>query len=154
MATQRQACCSSPAAMCYWFAVALIAWGDIALIGMYWRPLRASSAATIFLAMAIGCLTNWLSYNRNRTFHCVIAGPLFLIVGFLLLLSELNSIQVNREWLWPTSSLVLASRTCWNGDRRSTLRRVDFPSALQFFLFTIAQCQKPGRIRILKLLRT
>jgi len=99
MATQRQACCSSPAAMCYWFAVALIAWGGIALIGMYWRPLRASSAATIFLAMAIGCFANWL---RNRTFHCVIAGPLFLIVGFLLLLSELNAIQVNREWLWPT----------------------------------------------------
>jgi hypothetical protein len=85
--------------MCYWFAVALIAWGGIALIGMYERPLRASSAATIFLAMAIGCSANWF---RNRTFHCVIAGPLFLIVGFLLLLSELNAIQVNREWLWPT----------------------------------------------------
>jgi hypothetical protein len=99
MATQRQACCSSPAALCYWFAVALIAWGSISLIGLFWRPLRASSAATIFLAMAIGCCANWL---RNRTLHCVIAGPLFLIVGFLLLLSDLNAIRVSREWLWPS----------------------------------------------------
>jgi hypothetical protein len=49
--------------------------------------------------MAIGCCANWL---RNRTLHCVITGPLFLIVGFLLLLSDLNAVQVTHEWLWPS----------------------------------------------------
>lgn len=34
----------------------------------------------------------------------------------LLLLSELNAIQVNREWLWPTVVMVLVSRICWNGE--------------------------------------
>jgi hypothetical protein len=75
-----------------------LAWEGIALIGMYWRPLRASSAPTIFLAIAIGCFANWV---RTRTFHCMIAGPLFLVVGFLLLLSEFNAIQLDREWLCP-----------------------------------------------------
>lgn len=98
MATPRQACCTSPAAMCYWFAAALIAWGGLALIGVYWHPLRASSSASVFLAMAIGCSANFL---RNRTFHCVIAAPLFLVVGILLLLSDVNVIQLNRAWLWP-----------------------------------------------------
>jgi hypothetical protein len=28
--------------------------------------------------MAIGCLANWL---RNRSFHCAITAPLFLIAG-------------------------------------------------------------------------
>ena len=45
----------------------LIAWGALSLIGIFWRPLHALSAATIFFAMAIGCVANWL---RNRTVHC------------------------------------------------------------------------------------
>jgi hypothetical protein len=56
MTEYKEACCSSPAAMCYWFAASLIAWGVLSLIGSYWRPLRGSSAATILFAMAIGCV--------------------------------------------------------------------------------------------------
>src|SRR5260370_26296813 len=83
MTKQVKACCSSPASICYWFIVSLMAWGVLSLIGIYWRPLRASSAAACLFAMAIGCLANWL---RNRTLHCAITGPLFLIggVGFPL----------------------------------------------------------------------
>jgi hypothetical protein len=44
MTKQVTACCSSPAAMCYWFVASLIAWGVLSLIGIYWRPLHASSA--------------------------------------------------------------------------------------------------------------
>jgi hypothetical protein len=69
-----EACCSSPAAMCYWFIVSLIAWGVLSLIGIYWRPLHASSEAACLFAMAIGCFANWL---RNRSFHCAITGPVF-----------------------------------------------------------------------------
>jgi len=61
------ACCSSPASMCYWFAVSLMAWGVLSLIGIYWRPLHGSSAVACLFAMAIGCLANWL---RHRSFHC------------------------------------------------------------------------------------
>jgi hypothetical protein len=84
--------------MCYWFAVSLIAWGGLAFIGIYWAPLRATSPATIFLAMAIGCVANFL---RNRTLHCVITAPVFLIIGLLLLLSDAGVIHLSREWLWP-----------------------------------------------------
>ena len=94
MVTQHKACCSSPAAMCYWLAVTLVVWGVLALVGIYWLPLRASSGATIFLAMSIGCFANWL---KNRTFDCVITGPLFLIVGSLFLLSELSAIHINSN---------------------------------------------------------
>jgi hypothetical protein len=93
-----QACCSSPAALCYWFIVSLMAWGVLRFIGVYWRPLHASSAAACLFAMAIGCLANWL---RNRTFHCSITGPLFLIGGAVSLLSSLHMIQVNTFWVWP-----------------------------------------------------
>jgi hypothetical protein len=68
----------------------------LSLLGIFWRPLRASTAACLF-AMAVGCLANWL---RNRSFHCVITGPLFLISGVLFLLSGVRMIHVNAVWLW------------------------------------------------------
>jgi len=74
MTERKENCCTSPAAVCYWFTVSLVAWGLLSLIGIYWRPLRALSPATILFAMAIGCVANW---QRNRTLHCAITGPLF-----------------------------------------------------------------------------
>ena len=92
-----RACCSSPAAICYWFIASLVAWGILSLIGIYWRPLHASSEATCLFAMAIGCLANW---RKNRTFHCAITGPLFLIAGTLFLPSAMRMIHVSTHWVW------------------------------------------------------
>jgi hypothetical protein len=98
MTKQVGACCCTPAALCYWFTISLIAWGVLSRIGIYWRPLHASSAAGCLFAMAIGCLANWL---RNRSFHCVITGPLFLSGGVVFLLSGLRMIHVDTLWVWP-----------------------------------------------------
>jgi hypothetical protein len=93
------ACCSSPAAMCYWFVISLVAWAILGLVGLYWHPLSARAAQTILLAMAIGCFANW---TKNRTFHCGITGPLFLIVAVLLLLSDTRIIRISDAFMWPT----------------------------------------------------
>ncbi len=100
MTESKAACCSSPAAVCYWFAVSLIAWGALSLIGIYRLPLHGLSAATILFAMVIGCAANWL---RNRTLHCAITAPLFLIAAAVFLLSDASMVHVN-------SILVLAIR--------------------------------------------
>jgi hypothetical protein len=92
------ACCSSPAAMCYWFATSLVAWGALSLIGLYWRPLHGSSPVTILFAMAIGCFANWL---RHRTFHCGITGPLFLLAAVVFLMSDVSLVHVNKLLVWP-----------------------------------------------------
>ena len=98
MTVHKGACCSSPAAICYWFAASLIAWGVLSLVGIYLYPLHALSAATILFAMAIGCVANWL---RNRTFHCGITGPLFLIAAVVFLLSDASMVHVNSLVVWP-----------------------------------------------------
>jgi hypothetical protein len=98
MTEHKETCCSSPAAMSYWFAASLIAWGVLSLLGIYWRPLHALSAATILFAMAVGCVANWL---RNRTFRCGITGPLFLIAAVLFLLSDVSMVHVNSLLVWP-----------------------------------------------------
>ncbi len=71
MTEHKGACCSSPAAMCYWLSASLVAWGVLSLIGIYWQPLHGSSATTILFAMAIGCAANWL---RNRPFIALLQG--------------------------------------------------------------------------------
>jgi hypothetical protein len=92
-----EACCSSPAAICYWFMVSLIAWGVLSLIGIYWRPLHAPSEAACLFAMAVGCLANWL---KNRSYHCAITGPLFLIAGVAFFLVGAQVIHVNTFLVW------------------------------------------------------
>ena len=97
MTEHKGACCSSPAAICYWFIASLAAWGVLSLIGIYWHPLRASSAASCLFAMAIGCVANWA---RNRTYHCAITGPLFLIAALLFLLSDAGTVHANGSLVW------------------------------------------------------
>lgn len=98
MTKQLRACCSSPAAIRYWFIVSLMAWAALSLVGIYWHPLHASSAVTCLFAMAIGCLANWF---KNRSLHCAITGPVFLIGGLTLLLSGVGMIHINTRWVWP-----------------------------------------------------
>lgn len=83
--------------MCYWFIVSLIAWGVLSLIGIFWRPLHVPSAAACLFAMAIGCFANWF---KNRSFHCAITGPLFLIAGAAFLLAGAGVIRVNNALVW------------------------------------------------------
>jgi hypothetical protein len=92
-----EACCTSAAAICYWFIVSLITWGVLSLVGIYWRPFHAPSAAACSFAMAIGCVANWL---KNRSFHCAITGPLFLISGVAFLLAGVSVINVNTALVW------------------------------------------------------
>jgi hypothetical protein len=98
MTAQGQACCSSPGAMCYWCVISFLAWGVLSIIGVWWYPLHSSSAATICLAVAIGCFVNWL---RNRTLHCAITGPLFLVAGVVFLLSALGAFAIHPGIIWP-----------------------------------------------------
>jgi hypothetical protein len=48
--------------------------------------------------MALGCLANWV---RNRSFHCAITGPLFLIGGIMFLLSGARIVHLDTRWIWP-----------------------------------------------------
>lgn len=96
-ACKKQACCSSPAAMCYWCTVSVVAWGLLSLLGIYWHPLKANSGATILLAAAIGCFANWF---KNRTFHCGITAWIFLAGAVVFLLTDLDVIQIEPRFVW------------------------------------------------------
>lgn len=94
---RKDACCSSPAAIRYWLGVTIVAWAILSLIGVIWQPLHATSAITVLFAMAAGCFANWI---RNRTYHCFIDGPLFLIAGSLFLLRILDIVHFRSWAIW------------------------------------------------------
>jgi len=97
-ASKQEVCCSSPSSMRYWLAVSVVAWGVLSLIGIYWYPLHASSAVTILLAAAVGCFANWF---KNRTLHCGMTGPLFLVGAVLLLPTNMHLLHIEPSLVWP-----------------------------------------------------
>lgn len=94
---RRSLCCTSPAAICYWVAISLIAWGALSIAGIFWHPLHWYSASTTLFAMSIGCVANWL---RNRPFHCAITGPLFLVGAIIFLIADRSIGHVNSSLIW------------------------------------------------------
>lgn len=89
--------------MCWWFAASLVAWGALSLVGTWWYPIHALAAATICLAIAIGCIANWL---RNRTLHCAITAPLFLIAGAVFLVSDTRILPIHPRFVWPILAIL------------------------------------------------
>jgi len=108
-------CCSSPASICYWVIVSVVAWAVFAIIGRFWHPLHGSSAATCLLAMAVGCFTNAL---KNRTYHCMLTGPLFLIAGILLLSSNPTHVKPLPIWTGVIAGTGIAFFLEWRYARK------------------------------------
>ena len=115
MIGKQKVCCSSPASICYWLIVSVAAWAAFATIGRFWHPLNGSSAATCLLAMAVGCFANAL---KNRTYHCMLTGPLFLIAGILLLSSNLTHVKPIPIWAGVIVGTGIAFLLEWRYARR------------------------------------
>ena len=108
-------CCSNPASICFWFVASLVAWVVLGAIGMFWHPLHASSAATCLLAISLGCFANAI---KNRTYHCVLTGPLFLIAGLLLLWSGRTHISPPMIWIGVLTGTAIAFLLEWRYARK------------------------------------
>lgn len=119
MTDNKAACCTSPTAICYWFAGSLVAWGILGIAGLYCYPLHWQSAATILFAAGIGCIANW---RKNRSFHCAITSPLFLLAGLAFLLKDVGVARVNANLLWSLVCIgtCLAFLLEWKYVKRST----------------------------------
>jgi putative Ca2+/H+ antiporter (TMEM165/GDT1 family) len=87
----------------------------LATIGVFWHPLHATSAVTCLLAMAVGCLANAF---KNRTYHCILTGPLFLIAAILLLSSDLTHIKPVLVWTVVLVGTVIAFFLEWPHSRK------------------------------------
>ena len=64
--------------------------------------------------MAVGCFANVI---KNRTYHCVLTGPLFLIAAILLLASDLTHVKPALVWAGVIFGTAVAFLLEWRYSR-------------------------------------
>ena len=71
-----RSCCTTRSAMGYWIGVFALLYGGSMLARFLWPPARPYGDALTLAALGVACLLN---FAKNRTLHCSIAGPVFVV---------------------------------------------------------------------------
>lgn len=98
-------CCSSWQSLCFWgcaFAVFYAA----GLLAIYWLHMQSYQTTVLFAALGLACVANLV---RNRTFHCVITAPFFLLVAVALALNTAGVWKIPTAPLWATVVIVVCA---------------------------------------------
>ena len=90
-------CCTTPSALCLWGAAFLVLFGAGLLAVEIWPGLDQYGQTLVLSALGIACLVN---FRINRTFHCGITGPLFLIAAGIVAGAEAGVWEVNISIIW------------------------------------------------------
>ena len=90
-------CCTTPASMWLWCVVFGVLFGVSLVLARIWPGLQHYGDTAILLALAAACLVN---FGRNRTLHCGLTGPLFLVAAIVALLMEAGVWGVDQGVLW------------------------------------------------------
>ncbi|MFQ5740967.1 MAG: hypothetical protein ACE5JX_18350 [Acidobacteriota bacterium] len=95
--TRRSYCCTRPSALCFWCAMALVFYGLGTLLIWLWPPLMEYQSSLLLAALGLACLVNAV---KNRTFHCLITGPLFLILAGALIFDVWDAFDFSSSLFW------------------------------------------------------
>jgi hypothetical protein len=92
-----QTCCTSPAAMWFWATAFAVLYGLGFLMRSTWPVFEPYADTMLLAALGAACFIN---FGRNRTLHCGLTGPLFLVAAIIAGLIEAGIWGVNEEALW------------------------------------------------------
>ena len=90
-------CCTTPSAMGFWAAAFVLLYGAALLLASVWPALGPYGDTPILAALGIACFIN---YSRNRTLHCGITGPIFLIGAVAAALIESGRWVADLPVVW------------------------------------------------------
>ena len=102
-ARQKPLCCLTRRAACTWIAAFCILYG-LGIMVLHLEHIGRYQGTALFAAMGLACFVN---FAQNRTFHCVITGPFFLLVALALALQTHGMWHVSRTGLWPAVLIVV-----------------------------------------------
>ena len=94
---RRTTCCTTPSALCFWCAAFLIFYGASLLAVELWPAVTDYQLAMVLGAIGVACLVN---AAINRTYHCFITGPLFLILAGIAAADTAGLFDVSGSLLW------------------------------------------------------
>ena len=92
-----QTCCTSPAAMWFWAAAFAVLYEMGLLMRSTWPVFEPYADTLLLAALGAACFIN---FGRNRTLHCGLTGPLFLVAAIVAALIEAGIWGVSEEVLW------------------------------------------------------
>ncbi|HEY6617362.1 MAG TPA: hypothetical protein VIZ32_22700 [Vicinamibacterales bacterium] len=92
-----QSCCTSPAAMWFWAAAFAVLYGIGLVMRSAWPVFEPYADTLLLVALGGACFIN---FGRNRTLHCGLTGPLFLVAAIVAVLIEAGIWDVGEEALW------------------------------------------------------
>jgi hypothetical protein len=92
-----RSCCTTPAAMCFWAAAFVLIYGTGLLVASMWPDIQPFGDTLILFALAAACFVN---FGRNRTLHCGITGPLFLLAALAAASIESGAWRFDMTVVW------------------------------------------------------
>ena len=97
-------CCTTPGAMCFWAAMFVLIYGAGLLLTSAWADVRPFGDTLLLVALGAACVIN---FGRNRTVHCGITGPLFLLGALAAAFIEAGTWRVDMAIVWGSVLLGL-----------------------------------------------
>ncbi|MGH9409756.1 MAG: hypothetical protein ACRD1V_09915, partial [Vicinamibacterales bacterium] len=75
----------------------LLAYGAALILRTVWPALNPSENTLLLSALSVACFIN---FGRNRTYHCVLTGPLFLAGAIVAALTDAGIWHIPSSVLW------------------------------------------------------
>ena len=101
-----RSCCTTPAAMCLWAAMFVLIYGASLLVRSALPATQPFGDTAILVALGVACVIN---FGRNRTLHCGITGPLFVLGAVAAALIEAGVWQFDMAIVWGVVLLSVGS---------------------------------------------
>jgi hypothetical protein len=100
--------------MFFWGAVFVLAYGATIAIRSTWAVAEAYGDTLLLGALGAACVIN---FARNRTLHCGMTGPLFLVGAVVAALIESDRWNLDLDVLWASvlAGVIVAFLLEWSG---------------------------------------
>jgi hypothetical protein len=83
--------------MCFWAVAFALVYGAGLLVASVWPAMQSYRDTLLLVALGAACFVN---FGRNRTLHCGITGPLFLIGALAAALIESGVWTLDLAVVW------------------------------------------------------
>lgn len=104
--TRARYCCTTGGAVIFWFGIFAIGYGVVLLLQQGIPALGPYQPALLFAVAGVACIAN---FKRNRTFHCAITGPFFLLVAGAVALATAGLWTVSMSIVWAITLIVIGA---------------------------------------------